>query len=93
MERVKQTEEYKKDVSQFQDLMNKMTKLTGAKMTGTDKIIDVFHTLTSEQAMNMSIPDWAKEFFPKGLMTDAVLFQYKTMNYNNLLKKLGGGYY
>lgn len=71
--------------------MNNLTTLIGREVNNTEIVYHLFHTLTSEAAMNLSLPEWTKPYYPNGLIINVTLFEYETKSYNTQLKKLNGG--
>lgn len=71
--------------------MKELTVITGKKIEDTHHIYQLYHLLVAEKAANLELPLWTKHYFPYGPMRDATLFHYKTMSYNELMKKIRAG--
>lgn len=91
LERVKNTKEFIEDQSQYNGLFKKLTTFTGRKVTDTEFIYYLYHTLTAETSMNLTLPEWTHSYFPHGLIADAARFEYGVQSYNPTLTKLNGG--
>lgn len=72
-------------------LMKNLTSLIGREVTDSHGMLNVFHTLTSESAMNLELPEWTETYFPDGPLKTATLFEYQTRSYTTKLKRLNGG--
>ena len=93
LRKVKESEEYKTDQSRFRSLMKDLEVLAGRKFNDVEGVYFLFLTLAAEQAMDLELPEWTKEYFPKGPILDAALFNYKMYSYNENLIKMNGGIY
>lgn len=89
--RVKNTDEYKKDLARFDEVKKNLTILTGRDMSDVYNIYRLYLTLIAESSMNLPLPEWTKPYFPEGPINDAALFEYRTQSYTTALKKLNGG--
>ncbi|XP_031785785.1 venom acid phosphatase Acph-1 isoform X1 [Nasonia vitripennis] len=86
-----ESEDYKKDFGRFKEVMDKLSTLTGRNLQTAEEVYHLFHTLTAETAMGLTLPEWTKEYYPHGPIINITLFQYLTDNYNTPLKRLNGG--
>ena len=92
-QKVLASKRYKKDLSKYYRLMKNLTVLTGREISDSKSMYFLHHTFTSQQAMNLTLPEWSKPYFPVGPLTDATLFHYDVQSYTPLLKKINGGNY
>lgn len=88
---VNDSAEYKKDLSQFDELMRNLYDLTGREMKDSGDIIHIYHTLTAEMSMGLPLPEWTKPYYPNGPLINGSLFYYKSRSYTPKLRKLNGG--
>ena len=49
------------------------------------------NTLENESLMNLTIPDWGKEYLASGELAQVGAFQVELRSYNTLLKRINGG--
>lgn len=90
-ERVLNSSEVKQKMSEFKDMMNDLTKLTGKKFETLIDIFGLYHTLAAESSMGLPLPEWAYNYFPYGKLLDGVVAFYNTYSHNTLLKRLLAG--
>lgn len=76
---------------QFTDMMAKLTKLTGKKIETPLDIFYLYHTFVAESFMNLTLPRWAKDYFPDGQLIDGIVTAYNIANSTPLLRKLYAG--
>ncbi|XP_031785202.1 venom acid phosphatase Acph-1-like [Nasonia vitripennis] len=91
LDKVLNSEEYKRELSRYRELMNNLTTLIGREVNKAEIVYHLFNTLTSEAAMNLPLPEWTEAYFPNGLIINATLLEYETKSYNEQLKKLNDG--
>ncbi|XP_058801827.1 venom acid phosphatase Acph-1-like [Phymastichus coffea] len=91
LKRVKNSTEYKKDLSRFNELMKNLTVFTGREIDDIKIVYHLYHTLTAESSLGLALPEWTKLYFPNGLIRNATLFEYKTESYTPKLIRLNGG--
>ncbi|KAL6432025.1 hypothetical protein ACFW04_007452 [Cataglyphis niger] len=60
--------EIKKEISQFKDMISKLTELTGKNIETTLDLYYLYNTFVSELSMNLTLPKWAHDYFPHGSM-------------------------
>ncbi|KAL6417074.1 hypothetical protein ACFW04_013003 [Cataglyphis niger] len=65
--------EIKKEISQFKDMISKLTELTGKNIETTLDLYYLYNTFVSELSMNLTLPKWAHDYFPHGPMIRAIL--------------------
>jgi len=83
--------ETQKKLSQFTELMNKWTKLTGKKIEKPLDMYYLYHTFVAESSMNLTLPEWAYDYFPDGSLFDAIIAAYDIANSTPLLRRLYAG--
>lgn len=71
--------------------MEKLSKYVGKNITSIFDLFILYHTLGVQASMNLSLPEWSHNIFPRGKLYDATILQYKLYNYNNELIRLNGG--
>ncbi|XP_029665028.1 venom acid phosphatase Acph-1-like [Formica exsecta] len=80
--------EIKKEMSQFKDVMSKLTKLTGKNIETPSDLYYLYNTFVSESSMNLTLPKWAHDYFPHGPLFDGIVFAYKIYNFTPLIRRL-----
>lgn len=90
-ERVLNLPETRNIMSQFTDMMNNLTKLTGKKIEKPLDLSYLYHTFVAESFMNLTLPEWANVYFPHGPLLDGIIASYNIANSTPLLKKLYAG--
>ncbi|XP_011864393.1 PREDICTED: venom acid phosphatase Acph-1-like isoform X1 [Vollenhovia emeryi] len=90
-DRVLELPETKTKMSQFKDMMNKLTTLTGKKIEKPLDLYYLYHTFVAESSMKLTLPKWAHEYFPDGPLFDATVAAYNISNSTPLLKRLHSG--
>ncbi|XP_018403581.1 PREDICTED: uncharacterized protein LOC108780391 [Cyphomyrmex costatus] len=80
-----------KQMSQFTNLMNELTKLTGKKIEKPIDFYYLYHTFMSESFLNLTLPKWAYDYFPDGPLFDAIIAAYNISNSTPTLKRLYAG--
>ncbi|XP_029165964.1 uncharacterized protein LOC114936816 [Nylanderia fulva] len=83
--------EMEKKNSQFKNILSKLTELTGKNIETPVDWVDLYQLFLSESFMNLTLPNWAYDYFPDGPLFDAVVFAYNTANYNPLIRRLFSG--
>ncbi|XP_051158223.1 venom acid phosphatase Acph-1-like [Leptopilina boulardi] len=90
-EKVLKSSEILKRIEKFQPLMDRLTKLTGKEIKSMRDVLILYSTLDCENSMNLTIPEWGKEYLNNGQLSAVGNFQVELRNYNKMLKKLNGG--
>lgn len=90
MSELKETPELVKQMKQFEDLAEELTKYTGKNITEPMDFFLLYHTLATQQSLGLSLPEWTRDMFPNGRLYDAAIFYYKLSSYNEL-NRLNGG--
>lgn len=90
-EKVLKSSEILKRIEKFQPLMDRLTKLTGKEIKSMRDVLILHSTLDCENSMNLTIPEWGKEYLNNGQLSAVGNFQVELRNYNKMLKKLNGG--
>ncbi|XP_076183986.1 prostatic acid phosphatase [Ptiloglossa arizonensis] len=71
-------------------LYEELTNLTGMVISTPDDVNSLYGTLTAEKQMNLTLPDWTKDYYPDKLIP-LTLYDFQLNVYNDLLKRLKGG--
>ncbi|KAK2578622.1 hypothetical protein KPH14_010759 [Odynerus spinipes] len=71
-------------------LYEELTNLTGMTITSPEDVGSLYSTLKAEETMNLTLPEWAKEYYPDKLIP-LTLYDLKLNTYNDMLKRLKGG--
>lgn len=90
-ERVLQTPEVLKLMSQFEDLNNNLTKLTKKPLNRPLDYYFLYHTFIAESSLGLPLPEWVYNYFPKGQLFDAIVASYDISSKTNLLRKYFAG--
>ncbi|XP_025075238.1 LOW QUALITY PROTEIN: uncharacterized protein LOC105431612 [Pogonomyrmex barbatus] len=80
-----------KIMSQFKNLTSELTKLTGKKIEKPLDLYSLYHTFVAESSMNLTLPEWAHNYFPDGQLFDGIVAAYNIANSTPLLKRLYAG--
>ncbi|CAL1677642.1 unnamed protein product [Lasius platythorax] len=78
-------------MSQFKDIMSKLTELTGKNIEKPLDLYYLYHTFVSESYLNLTLPKWAYDFFPDGPLFDGIVLAYDIANYTPLIRRLYAG--
>lgn len=82
------------DVRKLQDdnkqLYEELTSLTGMPITTPDDVNSLYGTLTAEEQMNLTLPNWTKDYYPDKLIP-LTLYEFQLNVYNDVLRRLKGG--
>lgn len=78
-------------MSQFTELMDKLTKLTGKKIEKPSDMYYLYHTFIAQSSMNLLLPKWAYDYFPDGLLFNGTVAAYNIANSTPLLRRLFAG--
>ncbi|XP_076680942.1 prostatic acid phosphatase isoform X3 [Andrena cerasifolii] len=71
-------------------LYEELTNLTGMAVSKPDDVSSLYGTLTAEQQMNLTLPEWTKDYYPEKLVP-LTLYDFQLNVYNDALKRLKGG--
>ena len=85
--------EVKEKLKTFENLMKNLSILVGKPINKTLDVNKIHYTLEMEHKMNFTIPKWGYDYLYNQDVMNAIMFHYKIMIYNDLLKKLSGGKY
>lgn len=72
------------------ELYEELTNLTGMLISTPDDVGSLYGTLTAEDHMNLTLPEWTKDYYPDKLIP-LTLYELQLNVYNDLLRKLKGG--
>jgi len=81
----------KAKINQFKGLMSNLTRLTGKIITTTSDIFFLYHTFAAQSSLGLTLPRWAYDYFPHGLLLDATVAEYDIINFTPLLRRLSAG--
>lgn len=71
-------------------LFYKLSQITGLKIKDFDDVQSLYSTLRAEDALNLTLPQWTKQYYPDVLLP-LTEFSYVVNAYNDKLKRLKGG--
>lgn len=71
--------------------MQNLTLETGKEISTTNDLFLLYNGFMALAAMNRSLPKWSEEIFPHGLLVDGANLEYKSLFYNDNLKRLRSG--
>lgn len=71
-------------------LYEELTNLTGMAIASPEDVGSLYSTLKAEETMNLTLPNWTKEYYPAKLIP-LTLYDLKLNTYNDILKRLKGG--
>lgn len=81
------------EVQRIQDankqLYEELTNLTGMVISTPDDVSSLYGTLTAEKQMNLTLPEWIKDYYHK--LIPLTLYDLQLNTYNDVLKRLKGG--
>ncbi|XP_014487256.1 PREDICTED: venom acid phosphatase Acph-1-like [Dinoponera quadriceps] len=79
------------EIEAFNDTIKDLSKYVGRNISGVYELSALYHILSIQASMNLSLPKWSHDVFPSGRLFDAAMLQYKLYNYNDKLIRLNGG--
>ncbi|XP_008555403.1 venom acid phosphatase Acph-1 [Microplitis demolitor] len=91
LKRIKELPEVKKEVNKMRPFMQKLSLLSGKIINTTTDFYDMYHNLMAEYIMGLELPKWTQGIFPRGLLWDGIILDYKITHYNEKLRRLNGG--
>lgn len=80
----------KEKIEEFKDLMAITSKHTGKSITNLTDLALLYNTLYAESNMNLTLPNWTHDIFPKGALSNAVHLFLELLSYDQL-NNLNGG--
>jgi len=80
-----------KKTEEFDDLIKMTSKSTGLNITDFIGITLLYGTLEAESAMGLSLPEWTRDIFPYGNLTDALITYYSLLSEDDRLTNLNSG--
>ncbi|XP_074039574.1 prostatic acid phosphatase isoform X2 [Leptinotarsa decemlineata] len=89
-ERVMNSPEVKSMMAEYEDLFRELTEITGQKVEDFDGVQDIYSTLMAEEAFNLTLPDWTKNYYPKKMFTPTVK-SFILNVYTDKMNRLKGG--
>lgn len=87
---VKMMKEIRDKIAIYKDFYTFLSEKTGLVIEGPCLVFEMFHLLTSQKSMNLTLPEWCTdEVYRK--MQDIVVLEYNIRSYTTQLKRLNGG--
>jgi len=80
-------------MERFGELKSNLTKLTGRNIETFLDLYFLYHTLTAEQHLELTLPKWVHNYFPNGSLFNATVAAYNVASSTPLLKRLHAGKY
>ncbi|RZB39347.1 venom acid phosphatase Acph-1 [Asbolus verrucosus] len=90
LDRVMQTEEIQNKLKENEELFKELSEITGKTVENFDDVQDIYTTLRAEEAFNLTLPKWTKNYYPDKLLPPTI-FSYVLNAYTDRLKRLKGG--
>ncbi|XP_057337523.1 uncharacterized protein LOC130675706 [Microplitis mediator] len=90
-ERVIKLPEFKRELEKFRPLMKNLTAVTGKEISTSNDLFLLYNGLTALKSMNRQLPKWSEEIFPYGALLDGANLEFKSLFYNDNLKRLRSG--
>ncbi|KAJ8668934.1 hypothetical protein QAD02_000193 [Eretmocerus hayati] len=91
LERVRSLPEVVAKLESFREFLNSLTELTQKNATSPVDMYNLYHILTAEAMMNLTLPEWTRDIFPEGKLLDGINFWYEIFSYTPLMRRLNGG--
>ncbi|KAJ8682011.1 hypothetical protein QAD02_017803 [Eretmocerus hayati] len=93
LEKAKSSPEYQKLLEPFRDLMEYLEFFTGKEIKESFDMFLLYHSLKAMHSMNETLPQWAENYFPNGLLLNGTFLEYHAMKFNDWMRKINGGTY
>lgn len=90
LERVIKSDKIQKRLKEHEKLFNDLSANTGKSIKNFDDVQDLYSTLRAEEAFNLTLPDWTKNFYPHKMLPPTI-FSFILNSYNDRLIRLKGG--
>ncbi|XP_011701348.1 PREDICTED: venom acid phosphatase Acph-1-like, partial [Wasmannia auropunctata] len=71
-------------------LFAELSNFTGMPITTVDDVSSLYATLSAEEHMNLTLPEWTKNYYPDKLIP-LTLFELKLNTYSDEFRRLKGG--
>ena len=71
--------------------MADLSEWTGKSIRSSLDMYLIYMALESENHLNLTLPDWTKGVYPSGDLFNGTVLEYKTMNYNEDMRRINGG--
>ncbi|XP_044010439.1 uncharacterized protein LOC122854092 [Aphidius gifuensis] len=91
LSRVNNLPEIQARLNKLSGLMKNLTKWTGKSIETSADIFFLYITLSIEDSLNLTLPEWTKGIYPNGLLLNGTILHYETISYTTKLKRLNGG--
>jgi len=79
------------ETKKYDDLLKMTSYYTGLNITDFLGLYALYRTLAAETAMGLSLPEWTRDIFPNGKLTDAVITYYSLLDDDDRLTNLNSG--
>ncbi|XP_014217453.1 venom acid phosphatase Acph-1-like isoform X2 [Copidosoma floridanum] len=89
--RVEGTPEVREKIESFRGFMDKLTGLTGKEISKPVDMFNLYHLMTAERAMNLTLPGWTDDVFPSGRLLEGTYLEYEIFSHNRRMRRLNGG--
>lgn len=90
MEKVKNSEPYRKMLIKYAELFKYLSNHTGADVYDFDEVEYIYNTLYIEELYNLTLPEWTKLVYPKKLLAPSQI-SFITPTYTPLMSRLKAG--
>ena len=85
-----QNAEVKKEIEQFDNLMDITSKYAGTNITTLLDLVRLYSVLHTESSMGLTLHKWTQDIFPNGKLLNATLLMFNLLSYDQL-NNLNGG--
>lgn len=89
--RIINSPEGQRKISQFKVLMSNLTKLTGKRIETVEDLYYLYQTFVAESSLGLPLPEWAYDYFPYGSLFDGIVASYNISNFTPLIRRLYAG--
>ncbi|KAH0950755.1 hypothetical protein HN011_003383 [Eciton burchellii] len=82
--------EVRKAHEDHKQLFDELTNYTGMPIKTIDDVSSLYSTLVAEEQMNITLPEWTKNYYPDKLIP-LTLYELQLNTYNDEFRRLKGG--
>ncbi|KYM86562.1 Venom acid phosphatase Acph-1 [Atta colombica] len=75
-----QNAEVKKEIEQFDNLMDITSKYAGTNITTLLDLVRLYSVLRTESSMGLTLPKWTQDIFPNGKLLNATLLMFNLLS-------------
>ncbi|XP_053981163.1 venom acid phosphatase Acph-1-like isoform X2 [Hylaeus volcanicus] len=90
LKEIRESEEVQNKISVYKDLFKFLSEKTGANITQTNHVLEMYNMLTAQKSMNLVLPEWCTDEMYKNLQI-IVKCEYTIRSYTPQLRRLNGG--